>query len=461
MTPPEETIAAIGTPIGQGGIGIVRVSGSEALPIAKKIFRPKGSLRPLQTHRLYLGHLLDPLSGEVIDEILLSYMKAPHSYTGEDVVEINSHSGYILLSKTLQIVMDQGARLARPGEFTLRAFLNGRIDLTQAEGIVDLITSKSENGLRLATQQIKGALKEQIENLRRVVFDILTDVEFGIDFPEEETAPRWKDSIADCLDEDVLRPIDAMITAHTYRRLWVDGVNTVIVGRTNVGKSSLFNQLVNEKRAIVTPIPGTTRDIIETVVSVHGLPLNLMDTAGLREVTDEVEQIGVQLTTENIERADLLLVVLDQSEPLDRDDLEIISRARGKNALIVVNKNDQPDRLLWEHTGETFGHLPVVTISALTGQGIDTLRERIKSLVLSGQTEMTPSLLAPNLRQQNALRNAARYFRRAARLSSEDQPAEIIALELRAGLDSLGEIVGDTTTEDIIDNIFTRFCIGK
>ena len=457
----EDTITAIATPIGQAGIGIVRISGPNSKDIAEKIFRPRRPIHGLESHRLYLGHMYDPSSGSMVDEVLLSFMKAPHSYTREDVVEINSHSGYLLLSRILQIIIAQGARLAKPGEFTLRAFLNGRIDLTQAEAVVDLIKAKSERGLALASQQIRGSLKQKIQLLREKVVDILAQAEVAIDFPEEENSILSREEAAKRIQEEAVETIESLIAAHARNRVWVEGVNTVIVGRVNVGKSSLLNRLLNEQRAIVTPIPGTTRDIVESTITVEGLPLRLMDTAGLREVKDEIERIGVNLTQQKLAEADFLLVVIDQSRPMNRDDLNIIAQSQSKNALIVINKTDLPCKLDQVATQEVLSGFPLVKISALTGEGLDQLRSAIVKCVLEGNIDMTSSHATSNLRHRQALMDAAQFFKSAERSMREEAPMEIVVLELRSGLDALGEIIGETTSEEVLESIFSQFCLGK
>ncbi len=459
MPSEEDTITAIGTAIGQAGIGIIRMSGPMSLEIAERIFKPvRTSPHGFQSHRLYLGHLVDPASGTTIDEVLLSFMKAPHSYTREDVVEINSHSGYLLLSRILQLIVAQGARLAMPGEFTLRAFMNGRIDLTQAEAVMDLINSQSERGLHLASQQVQGIFREEIESLRQTVLDILAQSEIAIDFPEEESDILSREEIVDRVWDDVIKPIEVLVEAHAGKRIWVDGIRTVIVGRVNAGKSSLLNRLLNEQRAIVTPIPGTTRDIIGSTVTIEGVPLCLMDTAGFGEVKDEVERIGIHLAEEKLAEADLLLVVIDQSRPLDEDDLRILTKSHDKKTLVVINKIDLPKRL---DQGSALAEFASVKISALTGQGLDNLKKTIAKFVLEGNMEMTSSNIAPNLRHKQALNHAVRYFRGAAENAKEGAPMEIVAVELKSGLDALGEIIGETTSEEVLDSIFSRFCLGK
>jgi len=460
MSPDQDTIAAIATPIGQAGIGIIRVSGPLSLEIAGKIFRPKNPTPVFISHHLYLGHLLEPSSGNAIDEILLSFMRGPHTYTQEDVLEINSHSGYALLSKILEILLGQGARLATPGEFTLRAFLNGRIDLTQAEAVIDIINSRSERGLYLASQQVQGAFKEEIESLRQKAINILARAEVAIDFPEEETDVVFREEGTKGINKDLIRPVEALIEAHESR-IWVDGINTVIAGRVNAGKSSLLNRLLNEQRAIVAPIPGTTRDIIESTINIEGIPLRLMDTAGFQRVNDEVERLGINLTRQKLKESDFVLIVIDQSRPLGHDDLDTILQSKGKKALIVINKIDLPSKLGQGTDSETLSLFPSVKISALTGQGLDQLKKAMKDCILEGQIDTTSSIAVPNLRHRHALKNTLQFFKDAEQRTREAAPMEIVALELRSGLDALGEITGETTDEDVLDSIFSQFCLGK
>ena len=456
----EDTIAAIATPIGQAGIGIVRISGSRAEEIAERIFKPRKPVKSFKSHRLYLGHLIDPSSGYMIDEVLLSFMKAPHSYTRENVVEINSHSGYLLLSKILQSVLREGARLAKPGEFTFRAFINGRIDLTQAEAVVDLVNSKSEKGLQLASQQIRGKFRGKIEELRQKVVEILARMEVAIDFPEEESGIICRDDMVTRMEGELIEPIERIIAAHVQRKIWVDGINTVIVGRVNVGKSSLLNRLLDEQRAIVTPIPGTTRDIIESIINIEGLPLRLMDTAGFRRVKGEVERIGIHLTEKRLADADLSLIVIDQSLPLNEDDLKLIAKSQKKKSLILINKIDLPSRLN-EKELRTLNGSGVVRISALTGEGIDDLRGAIRDLIMEGDIDPKSSQVVPNMRHKRALKEAFQFFKDAALNTRENLPMEIIAADLNSGLEALGEIIGETTNEDILEMIFKEFCLGK
>ncbi|MBW1976792.1 MAG: tRNA uridine-5-carboxymethylaminomethyl(34) synthesis GTPase MnmE [Deltaproteobacteria bacterium] len=458
----EDTIAAIATPVGQAGIGIIRISGPRSLEIARKVFCPKKDIQTFESHRLYLGHVKDPASGRVLDEVLISFMKAPHTYTREDVVEINCHSGYLLLAKVLEIILNQGARLAKPGEFTYRAFMNNRIDLTQAEAVVDLINSHSERGLQLASEQIKGGLRTQIRELREKALEILASIEVAIDFPDEEVEFLPRDKTADKIEGELIEPIEKILAAYVQRKIWMEGIRTVIVGRVNAGKSSLLNRLLNEERAIVTPIPGTTRDVIESTIYIEGLPLRLIDTAGFRKVKGRLEGIGIRLTHKKWAEADLALVVIDQSRPVNRDDLDLISKSREKKSLILLNKSDLPGKISEERLDGLLEGLQVVRISALTGEGIDDLRRAIRDLILSPDTDIATSLsVAPNLRHKQALQKAGQFFKTSAQNARNGLPLEIIAMDINSALEALAEITGEITTDDLLDKIFSQFCLGK
>ncbi len=461
MPSTHDTIAAIATPIGRAGIGIIRVSGPASLEIAKNVFIPK-TARPLfKSHRLYMGYISDPDSGNVIDEVLLSFMAAPNSYTREDVVEINSHSGYALLSKILEILMGLGARMARPGEFTHRAFLNGRIDLTQAEAVVDLMNAKSERGLVLAAQQIRGSVKKDTEALQKKAIHILAHAEAAIDFPEDDMEHIFRDEGAESIGADLLQPITTLITSHA-NRIWVDGIKTVIVGRVNSGKSSLLNRLLDEPRAIVTDIPGTTRDVIESTLNISGIPLRIMDTAGLREVKNEVERLGIHLTRQKTAEADLLLVVIDRSRPLNPDDLDILAQCESRKALVIINKIDLPSATEPMENTDFLNRFQTVSISALTGEGIDHLVKAIEGCILGDSAlGISVSHAIPNLRHREALRAAKECFESAVTNAQTSAPMEIVAFELKSGLEHLGEITGQTIDDKVLDSIFNQFCLGK
>lgn len=454
----KDTIAAISTPLGLAGIGIVRISGPGAKRLLGNLFRPKRAVESFQSHRLYLGYVVDPDTGGTVDEVLASVMAAPHSYTREDVVEINSHSGYLLLSRILQIVLKQGARLAEPGEFTFRAFMNGRIDLSQAEAVMDLIRSPSERGLRLAADQMKGLFRSSVDHLRQKAVECLARLEVGIDYPDEEPDAL---PAPDQMEKDLVEPLRALIRGHGRRKIWMEGIKTAIVGRVNAGKSSLLNRLLNEERALVTPIPGTTRDIIESTLYVEGLPLRLMDTAGFRRGRGALEKMGMERTRQKMEEADLILVVIDGSRPLHEDELNLLAQMLKRRSVVILNKMDLPPRIREEDLKAAVGERPLVRISALTGEGIEELRKVVKSLVLEGEEAGADPSIAPNLRQKLALEEACRHFERAARNLRDTLPLEIVALDVNEGLSALGEITGETTTEDVLDRIFSQFCLGK
>ena len=458
---PNDTIAAIVTPPGRAGIGIIRISGPLSHAIAETLFRPKRAKKVFQSHHLYLGHLVEPATGRAVDEVLLTFMHAPHTYTREDIVEINSHSGYALLETILRMVLEQGARPARPGEFTLRAFLSGRIDLTQAEAVMDLINARSQNGLFLASRHMSGLFRDQVEELRAHAVHILAGVEAAIDFPEEglETTSLdadWPQNI----ERELIRPVEKLAGSGS-NRIWMEGVHTVIVGRVNAGKSSLLNRLLNEERAIVAPFPGTTRDFIESSVEIAGIPFRLVDTAGLRDAADDVEYQGISLTEKKVSEADLLLVVIDWSRPLSQEDKDILLRADGTQAILVLNKTDLPCSPGESSDLEILPALPRVNISALTGIGIEELKRTMAETVVRAGQEAPQEAVGPNLRQQQALKQALDFFKASLKGTKEAVPLEIIALELKSGLDALGEIIGETTNEDILESIFSQFCLGK
>jgi len=457
----KETIAAIATPIGVGGIGIIRISGYNAENIARKIFRSKSPIKSFDSFRLYLGHIIDPKSNLPVDEVLLSVMRAPFSYTREDVVEINSHSGYAILSYILQIILQTGARLAKPGEFTLRAFLNGRIDLTQAEAIIDLINAKSDMSIRLATGQLIGGLKTKINEIRQALIEILADIEYLIDFPDEESSELTKSYIIDHLNEKVIKPVKKLIDAYTQRKIWHEGTAVVIAGKVNVGKSSILNRFLQEDRAIVTPIPGTTRDILEYTVTIKGLPLKLVDTAGIRKVRGEIERKGVNLTNTQLGLADLTLLVIDRSRPLNQYDFNILQKVNKRAAIVVINKIDLPAKLSDKKIDAIFQHLPKVAVSALTGEGFETLNEVIFNKVVHRNIDIYPTPIIPNIRHKTTLTNASIFLENASKNLIDNFPLEIVADDLLWAKNSLDELTGNKTTEEILDNIFSKFCIGK
>ncbi len=458
---PTDTIAALSTPPGQAGIGIIRMSGPGAAAIARRVFRSRRPVQEWTSHRLYLGDIVDPATMASVDEVLLSIMKAPHSYTREDVVEINSHSGHALLERILKILLEAGARQAKPGEFTLRAFLNGRIDLTQAEAVMDLICSQSERGVELASRQLKGGLKDRIEEVVESLIGLIAHTEVAIDYPEAGYGLLSGEEGSNRLTTDVLEPLEQIRATHARRRIWIEGTKVAIVGRVNAGKSSILNRLVGGDRAIVSSEPGTTRDVIEQAVQINGVPLRLLDTAGYREAEGEVESLGIRLTERCIEEADLALWIVDQSRGLDVDDHRIIDRCKRVPTLAVVNKIDLPGLLNEEDIRNLCGDIPVIRVSALSGEGMAGLEKAVRNAVLGRDKGRPDTEFAPNARQNRALVEACVQLRRAAAHLREDAPLEIVALDLESGLDCLNEITGRHTSDDVLERIFSEFCLGK
>jgi tRNA modification GTPase len=443
----QDTIAAISTPLGEGGIGIVRLSGKDALSIAKTVFRGKLSHR-----RLNYGHIIDPDQGEVVDEVLVSYMAAPHTYTREDVVEINCHGGPLPLQRTLQLVLRYGARLANPGEFTLRAFLNGRIDLAQAESVLGIVSARTEASLRLAVQGLEGRLSAAVRAVRSQVMSALAYLTARIDFPEDEIEPQ---DIVQPLSE-ALQSLRGLIATADAGIVYRQGVRTAIVGRPNVGKSSLLNRLLRQDRSIVTAIPGTTRDTIEEVVNLKGVPFLLVDTAGIIRSRDLVESLGVERSRKAIEQADLVLLVIDLSQPITDADREIMELLGKKTALVAANKCDLPQRVEPEGLG-----WEVVRTSALTGEGLAQLEERMVDLALGGRVFVSDSLMVQNVRQKEALERAERSLTQALSGIASGLPDDFITIDLSAAASALGEITGETVQDDLLEAIFSNFCVGK
>ncbi len=455
-----DTIAAISTPLGIGGIGVIRVSGPQAQSIARQLFRRKSGQEPFLSHRFYLGEITDPENGHVLDEVFLVSMNQPQTYTREDVVEIQCHSGGLILQQILQAVLKCGARLAEPGEFTKRAFLNGRIDLTQAEAVIDLITSKTQQSLELANRQRSGRLGREILQIREKLLDLLAWHEASIDFPEEEIPDLSRQGVTDQF-QIVCRGLEDLLSTYQEGRLYREGIAAAIIGRPNVGKSSLLNCLLHEERAIVTAIPGTTRDLIEEVVNLGGLPLKLVDTAGLRPARDIIEEEGIRRTQECLAQSDLAIWVVDGSEPLRREDLDILPRVQSQKTIVALNKQDLPRHLSPEELQITIPGAPVISVSALQGTGIDHLKETIRAVVLNGKSESSAEVILSNLRHKQAVEEAHDALSHAWAGWEKNLSPEFIALDLQRALTALGEVVGETTSEDVLERIFSQFCIGK
>ncbi|MBI4650433.1 tRNA uridine-5-carboxymethylaminomethyl(34) synthesis GTPase MnmE [Candidatus Desantisbacteria bacterium] len=465
-----DTIAAISTPPGEGGIGIVRLSGPDTLKITQKIFLPfKNNFINPRSHSLIYGNIISPESKEIIDEVLLSTMRAPYSYTREDVVEINCHGGLLPLTKILQLVLEHGARLAEPGEFTKRAFLNGRIDLAQAEAVIDIIRSKTEESMRHAAFQLQGKTSGEITLLRNLLIDLRSHLELSIDFIEDDLEIISKNKLLELLYQ-ALEKIDKLLSSAKIGRILREGIKIAIIGRPNVGKSSLLNRLLNEERAIVTHIPGTTRDIIEETININGIPAAIIDTAGIRKTTDEVEKLGIERTRMSIHQADIVLLTLDVSEKLHEEDIEIIKEIKNKKTIYVLNKIDKIFNsesksvqnfldLIYE---ETFSReIPHIQISSLTGEGIENLKKLIYNLIINKRIDNKNDVFINNIRHEEALKKAGYSLLRAIEGVKSKLSPEFIASDVKEASENLGIITGKTFTEDILDNIFKNFCIGK
>ena len=457
----EETIAAIATPLGESGIGIVRVSGPLAEPIARRLFKPKKEQALFVSHHFHYGEIIDPATGRPVDEVLIVVMKSPATYTREDILEIHCHGGCFVLQKILELVLKHGARMAYPGEFTKRAFLRGRIDLTQAEAVIDLIRAKTVAGLEIAHQQLRGWLFREVTELKDCLIEHLALIEANIDFSEEEVESIPLGKMKHDL-EGMVSKLQGWVNSYDEGKILREGISCAIIGKANVGKSSLLNVLLREDRAIVTPVPGTTRDVIEEILNIRGVPVRLMDTAGLRKATDSIEREGMRRTKERVGESDFILLMLDGSEPLDADDLDILEEVKAKRKVVAVNKGDLPPRTSIEKVKILFQGDPIVSISCLTGKGVDDLRDAIHHFLIHREAG-TPAdrMVIANLRHKMALVQAKDSLLRAMSEVEDAASLEFIAFEIRLALEALQEVVGETTTDEILDRIFEQFCIGK
>jgi tRNA modification GTPase len=441
----DDTIAAIATPLGEGGIAVIRVSGPHAFAVADRCFKGKQTIAEAATHTVHYGHIIRG-SGEAIDQVLATILRAPRTFTGEDTVEISCHGGVLPAKLVLDLLLGSGARLAQPGEFTRRAFLNGRIDLTQAEAVIDLIHSRTDLALRAANQQLAGHLGARVNALRDSLMLVLAHVEAHIDFPDEDIAPDTREKLISRLEEG-FADIEALLKTAPEGQILRRGIRAAIVGKPNVGKSSLLNRLLGHDRAIVSPTPGTTRDTIEETANIRSIPIIFIDTAGLRDSTDAIEQEGIRRSRETIDKAELILHVIDQSEGQEIPPLQTI-----KPMVTILNKTDLP------HAVE----IPdAVQISCATGAGLERLKDRIKDLVWSGAAEADMSEVMINSRHEEALQRARGAIINTVEAMNKGLSIELAAMDLRIAVNAVGEIVGKTTTEDLLDAIFSQFCIGK
>ena len=477
MTTASDTITALATPAGRGGIGIIKISGKDAFGLARAIFRPAKSCRDansdmdrhdlderffeFETHRLYYGHIVDPDENLMLDEVLISAMRAPHTYTREDVVEINAHGGAVALHAILRLVLRKGARMAEPGEFTRRAFLNGRIDLTQAEAVIDVIKARTQKNLELATAQMSGKLSEQVSQARKALVALLTHAEAAIDFPDEVEDLLEPENTKMIVQEEVLAPLKALIRNYIDAHVFRDGITVAVVGRPNVGKSSLLNQLVKKDRAIVTDLPGTTRDIIEETLNLKGIPVVISDTAGVHPTDHPIEKIGIEKTLAHVNGADLVLFLLEANCPPGTDDHLIYEKIKSKRIIMVLNKIDLLQNESATQLPGNWQFDDQVQISALYDRGIDQLEDKIVRLA-GGENplDMNPDIV-PNLRQKILLETSLNAAEAVIDAFKNGSTSDLVAIHLQEAIDALGAISGENARMDVLDEIFSRFCVGK
>ena len=466
----EETIAAIATPPGPGGIGIIRISGPLSLHIFQKIFSPrhKTETQDYESHRMYYGWIMDPDSESPVDEVLAVYMRAPNTYTREDVVEIQCHGSYLVLQEILSLIAASGVRLAQPGEFTKRAFLNGRLDLTQAEAVVDLIEAKTDEARSMAVGQLQGRLYEKVSSIQEKLLGMRAIMEVAIDFPEDETDILDHAGLKKQLKDGIEEPLIELIARADEGKIFREGISAVILGRPNVGKSSLLNTLLEEDRALVTPVPGTTRDTIEEFVNIKGMPVRIVDTAGIRHTNETVEEMGIQRARAKLADAELVLFMLDATEPLAEDDQALYSsvkeNSKKQKMLLVLNKIDIAPGVSSEQYSTALGNEPLVSVSAKEHTGILELKDMVFSLITGsrkGPGWDPGAAVVPNVRHKGALKKGLEACRRVEKGLEADVSPDLLAIDLQAALGYLGDIVGETTTEDVLDMIFEQFCIGK
>ncbi|MDM8365354.1 tRNA uridine-5-carboxymethylaminomethyl(34) synthesis GTPase MnmE [Bacillus thuringiensis] len=455
-----DTIAAISTALGEGAIAIVRVSGDDAVEKVDRIFKGK-DLTEVPSHTIHYGHIIDLDTNQVIEEVMVSIMRAPRTFTRENIVEINCHGGLVSVNKVLQLILAQGVRLAEPGEFTKRAFLNGRIDLSQAEAVMDLIRAKTDRAMNVAINQMEGRLSKLIGRLRQEILETLAHVEVNIDYPEYDDVEEMTHNILIEKATHVRSEIEKILETSKQGKILREGIATAIIGRPNVGKSSLLNSLVQEKKAIVTDIAGTTRDVIEEYVNVRGVPLKLIDTAGIRETEDVVERIGVERSKEMMSQADLVLVVVNYSEALTNEDEDLLRAVQGKDFIVIVNKTDLPQTIDMERVTELAAGNRVITTSLIEEQGIDELEKAIADLFFEGTIDSADMTYVSNTRHIGLLTQAGQTIGDAIEAIENGVPIDMVQIDLTRTWEILGEITGDTVHESLIDQLFSQFCLGK
>lgn len=450
------TIVAISTAPGIGGIGIIRMSGKDSFNILNKIFLPKNKSK-IEGYKIKYGKIVEPETKNIVDEVLVSYFVAPKSYTTEDMCEINSHGGLAVVRRILELCLENGAKLAEPGEFTKRAFLNGRINLCESEAVIDIINSKTGAEAKAAASQLEGSLSKKIQNIRRKILSLMSEIEVNIDYPEYDVPEITENKVLEvlCDIEDDIKNLERTFESG---KIIKEGIKTAIIGKPNVGKSSLLNAILQEERAIVTDIEGTTRDTIEEVISVNGIPLKLVDTAGIRDSGDVIEKIGIEKSKKIANDADLIIAIIDGSKPLNKDDEEILRLTQNKKSIIVINKTDLPQI---ENLEKLNIKIPIVRISAKQEEGIEKLYDEISNMFNLQEIKLNADNVITNQRHKNLIIEAKNKIKKAKQTITDKMPIDIIAIEIKEILETLGTITGDSVTEDIIKEIFSKFCLGK
>lgn len=456
-----DTITSISTPMGEGAIGIVRLSGPQAIEIGDILYKGKKKLSEVETHTINYGHIIDPETNETVEEVMVSVLRAPKTFTREDIIEINCHGGILTINRILELTMTYGARMAEPGEYTKRAFLNGRIDLSQAEAVMDFIRSKTDRASKVAMNQIEGRLSDLIKKQRQSILEILAQVEVNIDYPEYDDV---EDATTDFLLEQSKRikeEINQLLETGAQGKIMREGLSTVIVGRPNVGKSSMLNNLIQDNKAIVTEVAGTTRDVLEEYVNVRGVPLRLVDTAGIRDTEDIVEKIGVERSRKALSEADLILFVLNNNEPLTEDDQTLFEVIKNEDVIVIINKTDLEQRLDVSELREMIGDMPLIQTSMLKQEGIDELEIQIKDLFFGGEVQNQDMTYVSNSRHISLLKQARQSIQDAIDVAESGIPMDMVQIDLTRTWEILGEILGESASDELIDQLFSQFCLGK
>lgn len=456
-----DTITSISTPMGEGAIGIVRLSGPQAVEIADKLYKGKHLLKDVPSHTINYGHIIDPDTKEVVEEVMVSVLRAPKTFTREDIIEINCHGGILTINRVLELTMTHGARIAEPGEFTRRAFLNGRIDLSQAEAVMDFIRSKTDRASKVAMNQIEGRLSDLIKKQRQSILEILAQVEVNIDYPEYDDV---EDATTEFLLEqskEIKQEINRLLDTGAQGKIMREGLSTVIVGKPNVGKSSMLNNLIQDNKAIVTEVAGTTRDVLEEYVNVRGVPLRLVDTAGIRETEDIVEKIGVERSRKALSQADLILFVLNNNEALTQEDYTLYEVVKNEDVIVIVNKMDLEQNINIDEVKEMIGTTPLIQTSMLKQEGIDELEIQIRDLFFGGEVQNQDMTYVSNSRHISLLKQARQTIQDAIDAAESGVPMDMVQIDLTRTWEILGEIIGETASDELIDQLFSQFCLGK